>query len=83
MLNRVGNGLLQLALNLLQTTNVVPGSGRNLDDSLTKRRGVVDTEGIAEVLHGDAKGVENFGVNRVLIEIDEVHLLADLLHGSL
>ena len=37
----------------------------------------------AEVLHGDCKRVEDFSVDRIIFQIDELHLLTNLLEGSL
>lgn len=85
---RVVDGVLDLfaeiLLDLLETTDILPADVGNLDNSdLAKGGGVGDAEGEAEVLHGDAEGVENLGIDGVLVEIDEVHLLTDLLHGGL
>ena len=34
-----------------------------------------------EVVHCDSKGVEDFGIDGVFVEINQIHLLLDLLHG--
>lgn len=65
MLNRVLNGLLKLLLDLVQTTDVVPGGSWNLDDSLPEGRRVGHTKREAEVLHGYAERIEDFGVDGV------------------
>ncbi len=36
-----------------------------------------------EVLPGDSERVQNLGINRFLVQVDHVHLLTNLLHGSL
>ncbi|KAJ6261999.1 LOW QUALITY PROTEIN: hypothetical protein Dda_2800 [Drechslerella dactyloides] len=73
-----------LALDAVQTTNVVPLDVRDLDNSnLAESGGVADTESEAEVLHGDTERVQDFGIDRVLVKVNHVHLLTNLLHGSL
>ena len=39
--------------------------------------------GEPEVLHGDGEAVEDLGVDVLVLEVDEVHLLSDLLKGGL
>jgi hypothetical protein len=74
--------LLQFLLDLLQATNVVPGDGRHFDDGLAKSRWVGGAEGESHVLHRDTEGVQHLCVNSVFVQIDQVHLFTDLLHGS-
>jgi hypothetical protein len=50
---------------------------------LAQSRRVRGAKGEAEVGHGDGEGVEDGSVESVLLKVDEVHLLADLLKGSL
>ena len=83
MLDGVLHRLLELLLDLVETTDVLPLDGGDLDDGLAKGRRVGRAESKAEVLHRNSERVENFGVNGILIEVNEIHLLADLLHGGL
>lgn len=84
VIDRVLDALDEFALDFFQTTNVFPTDVGDLDNgNLAQSRRVRDTQGKAEVLHGDTKGVENFGIDGVLVEVNEIHLLTDLLHGSL
>jgi hypothetical protein len=39
--------------------------------------------GKAEVLHGHGQAVEHFGVDGLVLQVDEVHLFSDLLEGGL
>lgn len=50
--------------------------------SLAQGRRVGSAEGETEVLHGDTERVRHLRVDGVLLEVDEVHLLTNLLHGS-
>ncbi|KAI6757217.1 hypothetical protein HG531_003042 [Fusarium graminearum] len=84
VIDRVLDVLLEILLDLLETTNILPANVGNLDNGdLAESGGVGDTESEAEVLHCDTKGVEDLGIDCVLIEIDQIHLLTNLLHGSL
>ena len=81
MLDRVLHGLLQLLLDLLETTNIVPLDGRNLNDSLTQCRRVRVTKSEPEVLHRDTQGIEHLRIDRIFVKVNEIHLLTNLLHG--
>lgn len=84
MVHRVLDAFDKLALDLLEATNVLPTDVGNLDHrNLAESGRVRHAEREAEVLHGDTERIEDFRVDGVLVEIDQVHLLADLLHGSL
>jgi hypothetical protein len=74
----------EFPLDLLETSNVLPPDVGNLDNGdLAKGRRVADAKGELEVLLSDSKAVKNLGVDGVLIQIDQVHLLTNLLHGGL
>ena len=83
MLDRVLDELAQLALDLLQAANVLPRRVGHLDDSLAQRRRVRDAERVAEVLVRHGHRVKDLGVDRLLVDVDQVHLLADALHRRL
>lgn len=83
VLHRVLDQLLKLSLDALQAADVLPGDGRNLDDRLPDGGRGRLAHGEAEVLHGDGEAVENLGVDGLVFKVDEVHLLTDLLEGSL
>lgn len=83
VLDRVLHRLLQLDLDLVEASDVVPRDGRDLDDRLAQGRRVRRPEREPEVVHRDAERVEHLGVDRVLVEVDQVHLFADLLHRRL
>ena len=83
MLDGVLDQLLEVALDLLETTNVVPGDVGDLHDGLAEAAGVGNAEGVAEVVLVDGHGVEDLGVDLLVLNVDEVHLLADALHGGL
>ncbi|TFB02298.1 hypothetical protein CCMA1212_006004 [Trichoderma ghanense] len=85
---RVVDGVLdalsEVLLDTLQATDILPADVGDFHNSdLAESRGVGHAEGESEVVHGDTQGIENLGINGILIEINEVHLLTDLLHGSL
>lgn len=83
MVHRVLHRLLELQLDFVQTTDVVPGRRGYLHDSLTKRGRVRGTESETEVLHGDTEGVKDLSIDGVFVQVNKVHLLTDLLHCSL
>lgn len=78
------DALPEVLLDALETTNILPANVGHLDNgNLAQGGGVGNAEGEAEVFHGDAQRVEDLGINGVFVEVDEVHLLTNLLHGSL
>ena len=83
VLNRILDQLLELLLDSLQTADVSPGDIRDFDDRFADggRGRLAHRE--PEVLHGDGEAVEDLGVDGLVFEIDEVHLLADLLESGL
>jgi hypothetical protein len=68
--------------NLLQATNLAPGDSGQFNDSFAESARVGGTEHKAEVLHCNAEGVEHLYVDRVPVEVNEVHLLMVLFHGG-
>ena len=84
MLDGVLYALDELALDVLETTNVVPADVWHLDNSnLAEGRGVGYAKSEAEVFHGDTQRIQDLCIDRVFVEINQIHLLTDLLHGSL
>jgi len=82
VVDRVLHYLLQFLLDLLQTTNIVPGDSEHLNDGLAKSRWVGSAEGESHVLHRDTKRVEYFCINSFFVQINEVHLFMNLLHSG-
>ena len=68
---------------LFQSTDVVPGSGWNLDDGLSQRGWVGVTLSVLEVVVGDSKGVENLSIDGIVLNINDVHFLTNALEGGL
>jgi uncharacterized protein YjaG (DUF416 family) len=68
-------------LDLVKTTNIVPGDGGHLDNSFTKSGRIGNTESESEVLHRYTESVEDFSVDGIFVQVDEVHFLANLLHS--
>ena len=83
MLNGVLNKLLKVTLDILKTTNVVPADVGDLNDGLTETAGVGNTEGVTEVILVDGHGIEDLSIDLLVLNVDQVHLLADALHGGL
>lgn len=84
MVDGVLDALPELLLDGLETTDILPTNVGNLDNgNLAEGRGIGDTESEAEVLLGNTKRVKDFGVDGILIKVNEIHLLTNLLHGSL
>merc|ERR1719499_1424172 len=81
VLDWVLHQLLQLPLDVLEATNIGPGNGGHLDDALSGGRRCALAHGVAEVSHSDSKAVKYFSVNGLVLEIDQVHLLPDLLQS--
>ena len=83
MLDRILDELLELALDVLEAADVLPRHVGHLDDRFAQGARVALAEGPLEVLVRDGERVEHFGVDALLLEVDEVHLLADLLQRRL
>lgn len=65
VLDGVLHGLLQLLLDLVETTDVVPRYVGYLDNGLPEGRRVRSTESEPEVVHGDTKGIQDLGIDGV------------------
>ncbi|BAT05417.1 Os08g0413050, partial [Oryza sativa Japonica Group] len=84
VLHRVLHRLLELALDLAQAADVVPRHLGHLDDpGLAQGGGLGDLHGELEVVHGDGQRVEDLHVDGVVLDVDDVQLLPDALHGGL
>lgn len=83
VLNGEKNHLLQLLFSFLQSTDVLPLNVGNLDHSLTQRSWVHLAHGELEVVLGDSHGLKNLGVDLLVLNINNVHLLPDALQGTL
>merc|ERR1719352_223940 len=83
MLDWVLHQLLQLSLDILKSTNILPGDSRHLHHALPDGRGCALAHSVPEVGHGDGKAVQHLGVNGLVLQVDQVHLLPDLLQSCL
>ena len=83
VLDGILDELLEVALDTLETTNVVPGDVGDLHDGLAEAAGVGNAQSVAEVVLADGHRIEDLGVDLLVLDVDEVHLLADALHGGL
>ncbi|KAH3663659.1 hypothetical protein OGAPHI_005060 [Ogataea philodendri] len=63
--------------------NKTPFDGERPNLVFTQCRWVRVTKGKSEVVHGDSQGVKNLCINVLLFEVNQVHLLSNLLHSSL
>jgi hypothetical protein len=53
-----------------------------VDNSLAEDRWVRGAKSKAEILHCDAKGIQNLHIDYVFVKVNKIHLLTDLLHGG-
>jgi hypothetical protein len=55
---------------------------RNLDHSFSDggRSGFAHCK--SEVVHGHRQGIQHLGINGIILEVNEIHLLSDLLEGG-
>ena len=83
MFNGVLDQLLELPLDFLETSDVIPGDGWDFHHGLPDGGGCALAHGITEVLHGDGEAVKNLGIDVLILQINQVHLLMDLLKGGL
>mmetsp|Transcript_15479 Transcript_15479/g.25816 ORF Transcript_15479/g.25816 Transcript_15479/m.25816 type:complete len:216 (+) Transcript_15479:1082-1729(+) len=81
MFNRILDKFLEVALDTLQTSNIAPSNVGHFDDSLTKRRWITLRQSMTKVILTDRHGIQNFGVNGLIFNINEIHLFANALHG--
>jgi len=79
----VENHLLQLFLGFFQTTNVVPLDVGHFDNGLSQGGGVTAAHLGGKVVHGNLHRVQNFLVNRLFIQIDQLHLFTNTSQLSL
>mmetsp|Transcript_24647 Transcript_24647/g.39055 ORF Transcript_24647/g.39055 Transcript_24647/m.39055 type:complete len:588 (+) Transcript_24647:303-2066(+) len=82
VLHRVLHQLLQLALHVHQAANVVPAHVGHLHRGLSEGGRVGHAQREPEVLHVHGHRVQHLRVDVVLLDINEIHLLTDALHGS-
>mmetsp|Transcript_8755 Transcript_8755/g.53813 ORF Transcript_8755/g.53813 Transcript_8755/m.53813 type:complete len:522 (-) Transcript_8755:65-1630(-) len=82
MLYRVLNHLLQFTLHLVQASNVLPRDIWNFHHRLPQRRWVAYTKGCLEVVITNTHAVKYFCIDRIIFEIDHIHLLSDTLKCS-
>ena len=68
-------------LDAFQTTNVFPGNVGHFDDRLAQRRRIGLTERVSEMILIDRHTVENFGINLFVLDINQIHLFPNALHG--
>ena len=83
MLDGVLDQLLEVSLDVLQAPDVLPGDVGDLHHGLAEAGGVGNTQGVAEVVLVDRHGVQDLRVDLLVLNVDEVHLLPDALHGRL
>mmetsp|Transcript_1727 Transcript_1727/g.4031 ORF Transcript_1727/g.4031 Transcript_1727/m.4031 type:complete len:777 (+) Transcript_1727:352-2682(+) len=83
MLHGVLDQFFQVALDSFQTTNIVPRSVRNFDNRFSQTGWVGLRKGMAEVILIDSHAIQDFGIDLLVLNVDQVHLFADALHGSL
>mmetsp|Transcript_16592 Transcript_16592/g.24822 ORF Transcript_16592/g.24822 Transcript_16592/m.24822 type:complete len:312 (+) Transcript_16592:415-1350(+) len=82
MLDRILNEFLEVTLDVLQTTNIIPTNVRNLDNGLTQTRWVRNTQCMSKVILTDCHGIQDLSINRLILNINQVHFFSDTLHGS-
>lgn len=82
MLDWVQDHLTEVGLDIFESTDVFPGGRWDLNDGISQTRWVDLEASEVEVFICDEHGVKDFGINRVIIDVDNVHLLSDTLEGS-
>src|SRR6056300_1569267 len=70
-------------LDFFQTTNIIPRNIGHLNNSLPQTTGVADTQGMPKVILIHSHAIQNFGINLLIFNINQVHLFANTLHSSL
>ena len=70
MLDWVQDHFSQVGLDILKSTNVLPGRIWDLNDGLTERGWVALTRSELEVLIGHAHGIEDLSVDMVVVDVD-------------
>mmetsp|Transcript_12337 Transcript_12337/g.18993 ORF Transcript_12337/g.18993 Transcript_12337/m.18993 type:complete len:771 (-) Transcript_12337:482-2794(-) len=87
VLHGVLHQLLQLALDVLQAADVVPGHVRHLHGHLAQRRGVAHLHGLVEVLLGDLQPAQHLLGDALRVDVDLVrglpHAQQRRLHAQL
>lgn len=74
----------EFPLDVFEATNILPSYIGNFDNgNFAKSRWVGNTKRKAEVLHRHTQRIQNFGIDCILVQVNEIHLFSNLLHGSL
>mmetsp|Transcript_20519 Transcript_20519/g.36817 ORF Transcript_20519/g.36817 Transcript_20519/m.36817 type:complete len:441 (+) Transcript_20519:3071-4393(+) len=79
VLHRVLDEFLELAFDALQAPNILPADIGHLHHSLAKRRGIAHSQRSLEVVLSDGHRTEDFGVNFLVLQIDDIHFFTDAL----
>mmetsp|Transcript_17568 Transcript_17568/g.38393 ORF Transcript_17568/g.38393 Transcript_17568/m.38393 type:complete len:267 (-) Transcript_17568:908-1708(-) len=82
MLDRVLDQFFQVTLNSFQTTNVSPGYIWYFDNRFSQTGRIRLRKSVTEVLLVDSHAVQNFGIDLFVLDIYQIHLLADTLHSG-
>mmetsp|Transcript_44912 Transcript_44912/g.118629 ORF Transcript_44912/g.118629 Transcript_44912/m.118629 type:complete len:271 (-) Transcript_44912:13-825(-) len=82
MLDRVLNKFLEIALDLLETTNILPRNVRDFDHRLTQTRRIRLRQCMSKMILTDGHTVQYFRINLFIFDIDQIHLFTNALHGS-
>mmetsp|Transcript_2596 Transcript_2596/g.7814 ORF Transcript_2596/g.7814 Transcript_2596/m.7814 type:complete len:353 (+) Transcript_2596:315-1373(+) len=82
MLHGVLYSLLKLEFDRLEASNVVPGDIWYLHGHLSERGRVARTKGESEVILCDTELVQHLGVDRLVLQVDQVHFLTNTLESG-
>mmetsp|Transcript_18659 Transcript_18659/g.53794 ORF Transcript_18659/g.53794 Transcript_18659/m.53794 type:complete len:257 (-) Transcript_18659:441-1211(-) len=83
MLHRILDQFLQVALHVLQSTDIVPGHVGHLHHCLSQAGRVGHTQSVTEVILIDRHRIQNLSIDLLILNVDQIHLFADALHGRL
>ena len=83
MLDRIQDHLLEILLHVLETTDIFPSHVGDFNYSFSQTGWVGLSHGESEVLVGDGHSIENLGINGLIFDVNQVHLLSDALKRSL
>mmetsp|Transcript_3034 Transcript_3034/g.7689 ORF Transcript_3034/g.7689 Transcript_3034/m.7689 type:complete len:505 (+) Transcript_3034:1102-2616(+) len=82
MLHRILHQLLEITLDVSQTTNIIPRNIWHLHHSLSQTTGVTHAQSMPKVILIHRHAIQNFGINLLILNINQIHLLANALHGG-
>mmetsp|Transcript_17930 Transcript_17930/g.32454 ORF Transcript_17930/g.32454 Transcript_17930/m.32454 type:complete len:503 (-) Transcript_17930:149-1657(-) len=83
MFHGVLDKLLEVTLDILQTTNIIPTNIRHLHNRLPQTTRIAHAQRMPEMILIHSHTIQNLRINLLFLNINQIHLLANTLHRRL